>query len=599
MCSSEEKDTYIPQLGYLSTHSYNKIDWSSTAACASCIRYLSQNAELQEEHLTASQISRSLVDGASLHRSAQEELSGTQTIIRCQENEQCLRRIWEGTITLPVFERLLKESKIVFPMLTEEEINDKSKSSLLTKVIAFAHIAWFIVVEIILRLVLGKAVTQLEVTTAALAVVNITLYYFWIDKPLDVQCPIIIPSKVVEKQLIDGQDNKMIKSYSLAKENSMLSEFPGVLVRTAKFPIRLYQQFLKILGRSWRKELRAYRRRRAILDRYMYEGADLERESSLPEAHGMASISYSESPHGISEEGTSAIDSISVDNTPLLRDNATVRPLHRPEGSAVRSRVRDSPQRVSPFASATIALLVLITLPLSLMLCAGAYLGASPAEAIRASIIRNIGEDKTFSLDSVAKHVRGEELQVILTGPGRLPFFATIFHSDSDIPTRKIFIFGSAVGLVFAVIHALALRLTFPTIAERLIWEISTAILFPVCFAYGFSNAALFIRIRYLEFRLKRIKAMECPDRNRISMYERWLEKCYIDSKSPDQKVTVDHRTMVRREQHPLLAMQGFILLISFLSLYGFARVCIFFLSVKLLGSQPDSAFEKLPWNIG
>ena len=95
----------------------------------------------------------------------------------------------EGVLTQKCFKALLRKNRIAFPTISKDEINDKSKGDALSKGIAYLQLAWFIV-QIITRAVQGLAISELELTTAALAGLNSAMYLFWWSKPLDVRCPI-------------------------------------------------------------------------------------------------------------------------------------------------------------------------------------------------------------------------------------------------------------------------------------------------------------------------------------------------------------------------------------------------------------------------
>ena len=110
--------------------------------------------------------------------------------------------VWEGVLQFGNFQLLLQEHKIDFPTTTAEEIDDRSKGDALSKGIALLQITWFII-QLIARRVQGLTITELELTTAALAGLNSVMYVFWWNKPLDVRCPIVIRTKDVEKMLAE------------------------------------------------------------------------------------------------------------------------------------------------------------------------------------------------------------------------------------------------------------------------------------------------------------------------------------------------------------------------------------------------------------
>lgn len=117
---------------------------------------------------------------------------------------------WEGVLTFDTLKILLKENLIRFPTITEDEINDKSKGDALSKGFALLQLTWF-VVQIITRAVQGLAITELELTTAALAGLNSVMYVFWWNKPRDVRIPIIIRTKGVEEWMAKKSDDTMFR----------------------------------------------------------------------------------------------------------------------------------------------------------------------------------------------------------------------------------------------------------------------------------------------------------------------------------------------------------------------------------------------------
>ncbi|THU87511.1 hypothetical protein K435DRAFT_762567 [Dendrothele bispora CBS 962.96] len=75
--------------------------------------------------------------------------------------------------------------------ITEDEINDKSKTDFLTKSIAVVQTTWFIL-QCIARVTEGLVVTDLEFVTVAFALLNIATYVLWWNKPQRVRYPVRI-----------------------------------------------------------------------------------------------------------------------------------------------------------------------------------------------------------------------------------------------------------------------------------------------------------------------------------------------------------------------------------------------------------------------
>ena len=88
--------------------------------------------------------------------------------------------------------------------MEEHHINDYAKSNPLTKFIACGQALW-LVTQIISRVYQHKAITLLEVSTAAYAACALTAYLAWWKKPQNPTLPIIIHCSDDE---ISRQDTK-------------------------------------------------------------------------------------------------------------------------------------------------------------------------------------------------------------------------------------------------------------------------------------------------------------------------------------------------------------------------------------------------------
>lgn len=124
--------------------------------------------------------------------------------------------IYEAPLRLRVSQECLAEGKIDFPDISEDDINDRSKGDALSKRFALLQITWFIV-QLIARASQHLTITEIELTTAALAGLNSIMYVFWWSKPLHIRCPIIIRTKELERLLAEraGQNNEEEKILAL------------------------------------------------------------------------------------------------------------------------------------------------------------------------------------------------------------------------------------------------------------------------------------------------------------------------------------------------------------------------------------------------
>ncbi|OTA91122.1 hypothetical protein M434DRAFT_33049 [Hypoxylon sp. CO27-5] len=83
---------------------------------------------------------------------------------------------------------------VTIPEITDEEINDKSKSDFLIKVITIGQLLWF-VVQAAVRAARGLVVSQLEVVVLAYAACTVFVFLLCLSKPKDVRVPTILLTK--------------------------------------------------------------------------------------------------------------------------------------------------------------------------------------------------------------------------------------------------------------------------------------------------------------------------------------------------------------------------------------------------------------------
>ncbi|KAJ5150679.1 uncharacterized protein N7500_010868 [Penicillium coprophilum] len=86
---------------------------------------------------------------------------------------------------------LVREGYVDYPILQEEEIEDKSKSGGLARLFTVAQALWF-TLNCVTRFAQGIFVTTLELTTLSFVLVFIITSYCWYHKPMDVNRPITL-----------------------------------------------------------------------------------------------------------------------------------------------------------------------------------------------------------------------------------------------------------------------------------------------------------------------------------------------------------------------------------------------------------------------
>ena len=116
------------------------------------------------------------------------DVEDAQTEGRASGNKAELEAGRVTILTLEMLRELLNDPEFRI-RITNEEIADRSKGDALAKMILIFQSSWFIC-QCIARLAQGLALTQLELTTLALASLNGITFIFWWNKPLGVEVPV-------------------------------------------------------------------------------------------------------------------------------------------------------------------------------------------------------------------------------------------------------------------------------------------------------------------------------------------------------------------------------------------------------------------------
>jgi len=116
--------------------------------------------------------------------------------------------------------------------ISEEDIKDRSKGDILSKLIAILQTTWFIL-QCIARGQQKLTLTELELVTLALASLNAITYVFWWHKPLGVQVPIRIYFEIEAIENVDVEDANaepgITVSYILSKFGNEVGEVAAVI----------------------------------------------------------------------------------------------------------------------------------------------------------------------------------------------------------------------------------------------------------------------------------------------------------------------------------------------------------------------------------
>jgi hypothetical protein len=96
-------------------------------------------------------------------------------------------------------------------ILDSKTIDDRNKSDTFIRVIAVGQALWFCV-NIVARGVQGLAVTTLEITAVGIIVDSILVYYFWKDKPADVESMEIVKVKMTLSEIILLEEDRAVRT---------------------------------------------------------------------------------------------------------------------------------------------------------------------------------------------------------------------------------------------------------------------------------------------------------------------------------------------------------------------------------------------------
>ncbi|KIK36809.1 hypothetical protein CY34DRAFT_810969 [Suillus luteus UH-Slu-Lm8-n1] len=111
----------------------------------------------------------------------------------------------QATLTPDEFARFVREGYVEMPVITEADIEDRSKSDGLYGCFAILQLLWFIA-----RTAQGLPVTLLEIDTLGVVALACIAYAFWWKKPKDIRRPYIVHwnSEATDPSLCGNSENK-------------------------------------------------------------------------------------------------------------------------------------------------------------------------------------------------------------------------------------------------------------------------------------------------------------------------------------------------------------------------------------------------------
>lgn len=149
-----------------------------------------------------------IMGGLTLVNPAPEEKDAAQTETDQSDSQQ----LSAGEVmSYEQFVHFVNDPTFDFPIMTEADINDRTRGDGLSKSIAVLQTSWFIV-QCIARAVEHRAVTELELSTLGLCPVTLITYIFWWHKPLDAKTQIPVYLKPGQKLLRRDDDTNSFVS---------------------------------------------------------------------------------------------------------------------------------------------------------------------------------------------------------------------------------------------------------------------------------------------------------------------------------------------------------------------------------------------------
>ncbi|KAG2343496.1 hypothetical protein BDR05DRAFT_884437 [Suillus weaverae] len=112
----------------------------------------------------------------------------------------CVNDEPRATLTPDNLLHFVDEGSVDMPVISQVEVEDRSKGDGLSKGISILQLAWF-VVQLFARYVQNLPITLLEIDTLAIAALTCISYGLWWKKPKDVGCPCIVHWKGTANQL--------------------------------------------------------------------------------------------------------------------------------------------------------------------------------------------------------------------------------------------------------------------------------------------------------------------------------------------------------------------------------------------------------------
>lgn len=387
------------------------------------------------------------------------------------------RQVWELPLSFETMQVAFNKGYIDIPFITKDEILDKNGRDGLSKALAMLQLTWFII-QIAARIRQGLAVTELELTTAALASLNIAMYISWWSKPTDIQCPTVITTKGLQDQdriwmhnvsLPSSRPADRDKSSSSLPERAQFTDEPRTSSplpddsESSADDVKTHY----LIGQVVDKE------RVNLVTHYWDEFTKALRESLISVINAPAKLvigliglaSEIKAQIGVIWGGPS-LQKSTCDHKSAVNDSSSPSKAYTSRTSYIFAK---KVQRTISLIWETITHLFLAVLYYPILAILGSRRKVEKTGS--GSEHEPITPDKVENMSTVKLMFNMEALCFVMN----MVFFC------EDVASAPFFCLSAFSGAIFGMIHCLAWNFEFPSTVEQVLWRTSSSIISSLC----------------------------------------------------------------------------------------------------------------------
>lgn len=496
------------------------------------------------------------------------------------------RDIWELPLSFETMKALVNGKAIDIPSIPLDEIQDKCGRDALSKAIAMLQLTWFIL-QIIARVRQNLAVTALELTTAALASLNIAMYISWWSKPTDIVYPTTLRTKKLEDE-IRSWKRPLEDTVRIWKRRSAAfrSSSDGVIIRD--------KERVNLATHYWTEFVDAL--------------------SRLAKACSPTTI-FSVLSRTISAFG-SRVRSIWSEKSQL---NQHSKHHTRITPSLLREKIRKTFSLL--WQAVTHIFLALIYYPILAILQSGKHLKSSSIDvpeskgepgsqneaATDASGHKvdldldpnpNPNPNPKNGLEPTPEEVENMRTFELMINSLALRFVMDMVFFCEDVASAPFLCLSAFSGAIFGMIHCLAWNFAFPSHVEQILWRTSASAIAGLCI---FVTTVALVHIINQARQRKDAKLSKPTCQTSTSKtsdpdiaHEPTKRKDTIGDKSPTKEYDPTKEDSAKKEKENIDITE--VACSVFAICFVLSRLSLLTLSVLGLRDLPDSAFDTVQW---